>query len=146
MKVIFKKDVKGQGKKNEIKEVADGYAKNFLINKGYAVPANTSNLKKLNIEEETKKLEEKLLIGEMNNLKKEIEKLNIIFQVKAGKEDKMFGQRSIKQIKKELEQKGYNIDKTKFLLDHPIMSLGTHYIEIELHKQVIAKLKVTVRK
>jgi large subunit ribosomal protein L9 len=146
MKIIFKTDVKGQGKKNEVKEVSDGYAKNFLIKKGYAVIANDSNLKKLNIETETKKLEENLLIGEMQKLKQEIEKLNLKFSVKTGESDKMFGQISIKQIKKELENNGYNIEKTKILLDHPITSLGTHIVDIELHKKVIAKLKITVGK
>ena len=144
MKVIFIKDVKGQGKKEEIKEVKDGYAMNFLIKKGYAVPANTSTIKDLNVNQETRKLEESLLIKEMESLKKEIEKLTLEFKVKTGASDKMFGQISIKQIKEELTNKGYNIDKTKIKIDHPIMSLGTHNVEIELHKKVIAVLKVKV--
>lgn len=146
MKVIFKVDVKGQGKKNEVKEVSDGYAKNFLINKNYAVVANEANLKKLNNQKEINRLEENLLINEMKNVKKQLEKLKINFSVKTGKEDKMFGQISLKQIKKELENRGYNIDKTKILLDHPIMNLGTHNVDIELHKEVIATIKVNVSK
>jgi large subunit ribosomal protein L9 len=146
MKVILKKDVKGQGKKDEVKEVSDGYAKNYLIKKGYAVPATTSNMSKLNNELSQKQLEETLLIGEMKELKKKLEKEKIIFNVKTGETDKMFGQISVKQIKKELEKLGYNIDKTKILLDHPIMSLGDHFVEIELHKQVKAKIKIHVSK
>lgn len=146
MKVIFKRDVKGQGKKDEIKEVSDGYATNFLIKKGLAVQATNSNLKKLNNEIETRNLENNLLVGKMKELKKQIEKITLKFKSKTGSGDKMFGQISIKQIKKELENHGYNIDKTKILLDHPITCLGTHNVEIELHKEVIAILKVNVSK
>lgn len=146
MKVIFKKDVKGQGKRDEIKEVSDGYATNFLIKKGLAVPATDSNLKKLNNEIQTRKLENNLLVGEMKELKKEIERLTLKFKAKAGAGDKMFGQISVKQIKKELENQGYNIDKTKILLDHQITCLGMHNVDIELHKEVTAVLKVNVSK
>lgn len=145
MKVIFLKDVKGQGKKDEIKEVKDGYAMNFLIKKGYAEAANTSNLKNLEIKKETKKLEETLLIKDMQSLKKELEKITFKFTVKTGNQDKMFGQISVKQIKEELNKNGYNIDKTKIKIDHPIMSLGIHNVDIELHKEVTANVKIQVQ-
>ena len=146
MKVILLKDVKGQGKKDEIIEVSDGYATNFLINKKLAVKATESNIKKLNNVIQTRKLEENLLIGEMKNLKKELEKITLKFKVKTGTADKMFGQISAKQIKKELENKGYNIEKTKILLENPITSLGFHNVDIELHKEVKATIKVNVSK
>ena len=146
MKVILLKDVKGQGKKDEIIEVSDGYARNFLINKKLAVKATESNIKKLNNVIQTRKLEENLLIGEMKNLKKELEKITLKFKVKTGTADKMFGQISAKQIKKELENKGYNIEKTKILLENPITSLGFHNVDIELHKEVKATIKVNVSK
>lgn len=146
MKVIFLKDVKGQGKKDEVKEVADGYAKNFLIKNKYAVPANTNTLKKLNTDLENRRLEENLLVGECKQIKEKLEKEKVIFKVKTGKQDMMFGQISVKQIKEELNKLGYKIEKTQILLDHPITSLGTHNVEIELHKQVKATLKVQVVK
>lgn len=146
MKVIFLKDVKGQGKKDEVKEVADGYAKNFLIKNKYAVPANTNTLKKLNTDLENRRLEENLLVGECKQIKEKLEKEKVIFKVKTGKQDMMFGQISVKQIKEELNKLGYKIEKTQVLLDHPITSLGTHNVEIELHKQVKATLKVQVVK
>jgi len=145
LKVIFLKDLKGQGKKDEIKEVKDGYAMNFLIKKGYAEPANTSNLKNLEIKKETRKLEESLLIKDMESLKKELEKITLKFTVKTGDQDKMFGQISVKQIKEELNKNGYSIDKTKIKIITPIMSLGMHDVDIELHKEVIAKVKVHVQ-
>lgn len=145
MRVIFLKDVKGQGKKDEIKEVKDGYAMNFLIKKGYATKADEIGLRNLSKEQETRKLEESLLIKEMESLKEQIEKITLTFTAKTGKEGKMFGQISGKQLKEELSKKGFNIDKTKIALDHPIMSLGYHEVEINLHKEVIAKLKVQVK-
>ena len=145
LKVIFLKDLKGQGKKDEIKEVKDGYAMNFLIKKGYAEPANKSNIKNLEIKKETRKLEENLLIKDMESLKKEIEKITLKFIVKTGEHDKMFGQISVKQIKEELNKNGFNIDKTKIKINYPIMCLGMHNVDIELHKEVIANLKVQVQ-
>ncbi len=146
MKVIFIKDLKGQGKKNEIKEVKDGYAINFLIKKGYAIKADATNIKNLNKKLQTDKLEENLFIKEMEDLKHKLEKETIIFTVKTGAQDKMFGQISVKQIKQELDKLGYAIDKKKIKIENPIMSLGYHEIKIELHKKVIAKIKVSVRK
>lgn len=146
MKVIFIKDVKGQGKKDEIKEVSDGYAKNFLIKNHYAVPANTNTLKKLNESLETRKQKETEEIKACEILKTKMEKEKITFAVKTGKQEMMFGQISTKQIREELNKKGYNVDKTQILLDNPITSLGTHNIEIALHKKVKATIKIQVTK
>ena len=146
MKVIFLKDVKGQGKKDEIKEVSDGYAENFLIKKKLAVPATNNNLKNLEKQTQTRKLEESLLVADMKKLKTQLEKETIEFKVKTGKQDMMFGQISVKQIKKGLQEKGYQIDKTQILIDHPIVGLGTHNVEIQLHKEVIAILKIKIIK
>ncbi len=146
MKVIFLTDVKKQGKRNEIKEVSDGYAINFLIKKGYAMKADEKNIKNLNNKLETDRLEESLLIKEMEDLKKKLENDKFIFKAKTGEHDKVFGQISIKQIKQELSNKGYNIDKNKIKLNNPISSLGFHNVNIELHKQVTACIRIEVRK
>jgi len=146
MKVIFIKDLKKQGNKNEIKEVKDGYAQNFLIKNGYALPATTSNLEKVQKKVVENKLEETLLIKEMEEIKKKIEKENIVFKVRTGKQDMMFGKISTKQIKKELNDRGYGIEKTAIKTNSDITSLGVHNIEIELHKKVIAIVKIKVEK
>lgn len=146
MKVIFIKDVKGQGKKNDIKEVKDGYAKNFLIKNGYALAATTNNLNQIKKDLKEKSTEEEALIEEMEKCKKSLEKETITFVVSTGKEDKMFGKISSKQIKKELDNLGYNIDKTKIKLKEDLSSLGIHNIDLELHKKVTAVIKVKVVK
>lgn len=145
MKVIFVKDVKGQGKKNEVKEVKDGYAMNFLIKNGYAIAANPSNLKKFEKQRQTEQLEESLLIKDMESLKQKLEKETLQFVVKTGEQDKMFGTISVKQVREELNRLGYAIDKTKIKVNVPITTLGFHNIQIELHKEVIATVKVQVQ-
>lgn len=146
MKVIFVKDLKGQGKKGEIKNVKDGYGKNFLIKNGYAVMASDSNLKHLETENLKNEIKEKTLIKECEEIKKQIEKLVLKFKVKTGKTDQVFGSVSTKQIVSELKKYDFVVDKKQVLLDSPLTSLGFHYVSIELHKQVIAKLKVELVK
>ena len=146
MKVIFIKDLKGQGKKGEIKEVKDGYGNNFLIKNGYAVIANDSNLKHFNTQKNKELLEENLYIKECEKIKEQLEKLKINIQVKVGKEDMVFGSVSTKQIVTELKKLDYNIDKNKIKIDSPISSLGTHIVKVELHKKVIANLKINLVK
>ena len=145
MQVIFLKDLRGQGKKGEIKEVADGYAKNFLIAKGYAVKKTETSLSKLNIEkEENRKLDEKLT-KEAHAMIKKLETVTLTFKAKAGKMDKMFGSISNKQIKEELEKKGYNFDK-KQIVSENINSFGYHDVTISLYKDIVGKIKVFVQK
>ncbi len=146
MKVIFIKDLKGQGKKGEIKEVKDGYGMNFLIKNGYAVGATPQNLQKLEKENTEKALEENLLIREMEDVKKELEKKVFQFKVKVGDCDKVFGAVSTKQICMELKNSGYDIDKKKIHVDEEISTLGTHIVKVELHKKVIANLKIELVK
>lgn len=146
MKVIFLKDVKGQGKKNDIKEVKDGFAKNFLIKNGYALPATDANygfMKKQQLKEEQAL---NTLISEMLKVKEKLEKEKIVFKVKTGEKDTMFGKISIKQIKEAINNLGYTIDKTAIKLDHDIVSLGIHSVEIHLHKKVVATVKISVVK
>ena len=146
MKLIFIKDLKGQGKKGEIKEVKDGYGMIFLIKNGYAVLANDSNLKHFNTQKNKELLEESLCIKECEKLKEQLEKLKINIKVKVGKEDKVFGSVSTKQIVTELKKLNFNIDKNKIKLTSPLSSLGTHFVTVELHKKVIANLKINLVK
>ena len=146
MKIIFIKDVKGQGKKGQIKDVKDGYAKNFLIKNGYAVLATNTSveiLKKENKLDAQKKQEE---IKKNQLLKQEIEKLKLTIYVKTGSNDKVFGNVSSKQISNELKKHNIDIDKKKIQITVPLTSLGYHNVKINLHKEVDATLKIELKK
>ncbi|MCR4581255.1 MAG: 50S ribosomal protein L9 [Bacilli bacterium] len=144
MKVILLQDVKKQGKKDQVINVSDGYANNFLIAKGLAVPYTESNKNKLERDLDKRAKAEEQLVEDMTELKGTLEKVNIKFKVKTGKDGRMFGTISSKQISDELKKLGYDIDKRKISCDHTIESLGTHVVEVELHKKVIAKINVNV--
>ena len=144
MKIIFLEDVKGQGKKDEIKEVKDGYA-TFLINSHKAVSYTEGSAKVLNKQVQKRHEEEEALVEECNKIRKKLENKNIKFKVKTGQMDRVFGSVSTKQISEKLTELGYNIDKKKINLDLPLNTLGIHNIKIILHKQVEANLKVTLK-
>lgn len=145
MKVIFLKDLKGQGKKGEIKEVKDGYG-SFLIKNNIANIANESNLKHYNTLKSKQELEENLFIKDCEKLKEQLEKLSINIKVKVGSQDKVFGSVSTKQISTELKKLNFNIDKNKIKVDYPLSNLGTHIVKVELHKKVIANVKINLVK
>ena len=142
MDVIFIKDLKGQGKKGEIKKVKDGYAENFLIKKGYAVVANESNLNNLKQEQQRLQDKQEKAKEEALKLKQDLEKLTLTFKVKTSQDDKVFGSISPKQLKEALAKEGYNIEKSAFKITDSMASLGFHNFEIELYKNITAKVKV----
>lgn len=146
MKVILLQDVKKQGKKDQIIDVSDGYAQNFLIKNGLAVQATETSKKRLATELDIRKQEEDANIARCKEIAKEFEKLELIIKVKTGEQDKVFGNVSSKQIHEELKKKGYDIDKKKICVDYPIDCLGTHTVKIELHKKVQGEIKVTLKK
>lgn len=146
MKVIFLKDVKGKGKKGEVKNVADGYAQNFLIKQGLAVEANQANISTLSAQ---KKKEEKLAAEELEEakrLKEKMDKITLQFVTKAGEGGRLFGSITSKQIAEEL-QKAHNIkiDKRKIELADAIRSLGYTKVPVKLHTEVMATLTVHVK-
>ena len=146
MKVIFIKDVKGQGKEGEIKEVKDGYAQNFLIKNGFAVALTKRSKEVLDISNKKKEIKEKEEIDNCNKIKQELKDKVITFKVKTGKNDMVFGSISTKQISSKLAELGYKIDKKKIVLDDAISSLGYHNVKINLHKKVEAIIKVELTK
>lgn len=141
MKVIFLQDVKGQGKKGEIKEVSDGYAINFLIKKGYAIKQTEGSLNKLKEENEKNRELDLKKREEAKLMKEKLEKITLNFRVKSSKDSRMFGSISTKQIKEELQKQGFSIDK-KQIESKSINSLGMHIVTITLYKDIVCNLKV----
>ena len=146
MEVIFIKDLKGQGKKGEIKNVKAGYAENFLIKNGYAVLKTKENLAKLEKEQQNKAKENEKNKQEAIEKKKELDKLVLDFKVKTGEGDKVFGSVSLKQVKDALSKAGYKIDKNKIELTTSMASLGFHKVNINLYPGIIATIKVHIIK
>lgn len=141
MKVIFIKDLKKQGRVNEIKEVSDGYAINYLIKNGYAVKYTKTSSDRLDRDLENIKEKEASDIKEANKIKSKLDKEKLKFTVKCNN-GKVFGSISSKQIAEELNNRGYNIDKKKIKIDGSISSLGHHLVKVELHKKVIGELDI----
>ena len=146
MRVIFLKDVKGQGKKGEIKEVKDGYAQNFLIAKGFAEKLTEQSLGKYQREKKHEAEVDQEMRQQAEQLKNKLKDVKVSFKVKTGAGDKVFGSVSAKQIKDELEKHGYKIDKKQIDLDHALSSLGFHDVKINLYKEVYAKINVQLEK
>mgnify|MGYP003397747531 CR=1 FL=1 len=144
MKVVFLKDVKGKGKKGEIKEVAEGYGRNFLIKNGYAKEATNQALSELQGQQ---RLAEKNAAAELQaakDLKERIEQLEVTVKAKSGEGGRLFGAVSTKQIADELQKAhGIKIDKRKMECEG-IRSLGYTNVPVKLHQEVKATLKVHV--
>ncbi len=144
MKVILKTEIDSLGLEGDTVNVAKGYARNYLIPKGFALEATNQN-KKL-IEMQKKKIDERRLkaqeaaekVRDLIN-----EKVIKIFQ-KAGDEDKLYGSVTTMDIAESLEKEGISIDRRKMVLEKPIKTLGEYEVTIKLHPKVAAKLKVTV--
>ena len=145
MKVIFIRDLKNQGKKNEIKEVKDGYATNYLIKNGYAVKYTKGSMDRLGSDIQSEKELNEKNIKEANILKEKLEKEVLTFNVSNGKNDKVFGSISSKQIVESLNSLGYKIDKKKIIIDNPLNTLGGHSVRIELYKNIYANLCVNLK-
>ena len=145
MEVIFIKDLKNQGKKGEIKEVKDGYAKNFLIKNGYAVVKNEENLKELKRNQSNEKKKDDENRKQALILKSQLENELYKFKVKTGVSDKVFGSVSVKQIKEKIDEK-YKINKNQIMLENPITSLGFHKVKINLYKDINAIINIELTK
>lgn len=145
MKVIFLKDVKGKGKKGDIKNVADGYAQNFLIKKGFAVEANTSTINALKGQKHKEEKEAAEELEKAKELKNTLESLTVELSAKSGEGGKLFGSITSKQIADQLQKaNGIKLDKRKIELDDAIRSLGFTNVPVKLHHEVQATLKVHV--
>lgn len=145
MKVILVQDVKNLGKKGDVVNVADGYARNFLFPRNLAIEASPGNIARLEQEKkamENKKEKEK---REAVELAKKIEKCTVTLKVKTGEQGKLYGSINTKDIAEGLKsQFNIDIDKRKIVLKEPIKSLGSYEVEVKIHPEVDAKFKLRV--
>ena len=145
MKVILKEDVKKLGKKGDIVEVADGYARNYVIKRGLGLEATPKNLNDWKLNQANK---ERMAAEELAAAQEFAEKLKgaeVTIPIKIGEGGKAFGSVSAKEISEAAkEQLGYDLDKKKMLLKEPIKELGTYNVDIRLHSKVTGQFKVNV--
>ena len=146
MKVILKEDVKSLGKKGQVVEVSDGYARNFILKKGKGVEANSKNLNDLKLQKANQDKVAQEQFEAAKELGKKVEAGQIQVSIKTGEGGKAFGSISSKEIAEETKaQLGLEIDKKKIQLKETIRTLGTHMVSVKLHPEVTAELKVVVK-
>ncbi|WP_057878208.1 MULTISPECIES: 50S ribosomal protein L9 [Levilactobacillus] len=147
MRVIFTKDVRGKGKRGEIKNVPDGYAQNFLIKRGLAKEANQAAMSQLKAEKKAEDRREAENLAEAQELQKHLEDDKTVVEIvaKAGEDGRLFGSIPSKQITQALQKQfGLKLDKRKVELPEPIRVLGYTNVPVKLHSQVTAKIRVHV--
>jgi large subunit ribosomal protein L9 len=144
MKVIFLQDVKGQGKKGEVKDVSEGYARNFLIPRGLAKEASQGNLKTLEVQKQSEERRKQKEREEAEALGKRLDAMTVVIRAKAGEGGRLFGAITSKQVAEALAKEGIEIDKRKIELEEPIRTLGVTKVPVKLHPQVRATLSVQV--
>lgn len=144
MKVILLQDIEKLGKKDEVKEVADGYARNFLLVRKLAIPATKEALKELEFRKElaAKKAEEEL--KEVQEIAKNLDGLEIEIPVKIDESGQAYGSLTIPKISKILKEKGFNITRSQIKLEKPIKEVGEYDLTVELPHGLEAKIKVIV--
>jgi large subunit ribosomal protein L9 len=144
MQVLFKKDVKGVAKVGEIKEVADGYARNFLLKQGLASEATSATINAHKMHEQAlarRKAEE---ILDAKQLVKQLEDTKLVLGVKVGTNGKLFGAINTKDIAAGLQTQGINIDKQQIVLHSPIKTTGRHTVTIKVYAEIVAKITITI--
>ena len=145
MKVILQQDVKGQGKKGQLVDVSDGYARNFLLPKKLAVIATPENLNTMKQQEKARKAQQAAEKAEAEALSKKLESLTVKVAAKAGEGGRLFGAVTAKEISECLaQQHGLNIAKTKLVLDEPIKACGGYKIKAKLGYEIVGTVNVMV--
>ena len=145
MKVILQQDVRGQGKKGQLVEVSDGYARNFLLPKKLAVPATAENINTMKLQEKARQAQMAAEKAEAQALAEKLKSIQVKLTAKAGEGGRLFGAVTSKEIAEALSaQHGLNIAKTKLVLDEPIKSCGGYQIKAKLGYEIMGTVKVMV--
>lgn len=145
MKVILTQDIKSVGKKGQVLDASDGYARNFLLPKKLAVLADASNLNELKTKQEANKYKRDMTMANAKELAEKMKKFELVFKIKAGENGKTFGSVTAKDIANELNRKYFvEVDKKKVGLDDAIKTVGVYNIEIKLFEGINGILRVNV--
>lgn len=145
MKVILLQDVKSLGKKDQIVDVSDGYARNFVLPKKLGLEATPKNLNELKLKKAHEDKVAAEVLAEAQALAEQMKEESVTLSIKVGEGGKTFGSVSSKEVAEAVKkQLGHDIDKKKIVLKEPIKSLGTHIVDIKLHTKVTAQLSVKV--
>ena len=145
MKVILKQDVKGTGKKGEILDVSDGFAKNFLFKKGLAEPASSTAVNVLTMQKEAEARRRAEEIAAIRENAKKMDKATVTVPIRCGENGKVFGSVTSKEIAARLAESGYEVEKKKILLKEPIKQAGEYNVEIRFMEGVSCKITVIVK-
>lgn len=144
MKVIFLEDVKGKGKKGELKEVSDGYARNFLLPKKLAKEATADNLNTFKLQEKARLAQIEREKAEANEKAKRLESLVVKIPAKAGANGRLFGAVTSKEISEALETHGMSIEKNKIVLPEPIKNYGSYDVKCKFGYEITGIIHVLV--
>jgi len=144
MKVVLKDDIKNVGKVGQIVDVADGYARNYLVPRGLAVEANIKNLKSLEHEKKIIQEKAKRIKNSSQTLSDKISTMTLVIKAKAGDEGKLFGAVTSMDIAELLKNEGIEMDKKKISLDEPIKRLGSYSVNIKIHPEISTHLNIQV--
>jgi large subunit ribosomal protein L9 len=144
MKIILKEDIKKIGKMGQIVDVANGYARNYLVPKGLAVEASTKNIRSLEHEKKIIKEKAKKLKDSAQDIASRISSMTLTIKAKAGEEEKLFGSVTTMDIAEALLNEGLEIDKKKISLEEPIKRLGSYSVQIKLHSDVSVPLSIQI--
>ena len=146
MKVILLEDVESLGKKGEVVNVNDGYARNLLFKKNLGIEATKQNLNDLKLQKQNNDKLEAERLEEAKKLAKELEQKEVVLAIKTGSDGRAFGSVSTKEIAEAAkEQLGYDLDKKKMHMKDAIKSIGTFHVPVKLHPKVTVELKVVVK-
>lgn len=144
MKVVLKDDVKNVGKIGQIVDVADGFARNYLVPRGLAIEANTKNVKSLEHEKKIIQEKAKKIRNSALDLSQKISAMTLVIKAKAGEEGKLFGAVTTMDIAEHLKNEGIEMDKKKISLDEPIKRLGSYSVAVKVHPEISTQLNVQV--
>ena len=145
MQVILTRDVKGQGKKGQMVNVSDGYARNYLLPRGLAEPATKSKINVRKGKQESLEYKKKVELEEANTIAEKMKEIKVVLKAKAGENGKLFGSVTSKDVAEALtSQHHIKLDKKKFVMPDGIKTLGTTTVDVKIYTGVVGKLNVVV--